>query len=97
MTFDQPAAERDIVVAPQRGDVDVEKIGAGAVQHVEAPRLKPGAEAVAAALVAGAHRGEISVVLGQAVGDRRLEVRRRGEGDELVRLGEDAQQSPARP
>ena len=92
MPLDQIAAEGDIVVAAERREVDVEEIGAGARQDREAARREAGGEAVAAALVAGAHRGEIGIVLGQAVGDRRLEVGRRGEGDELVRLGEHAQQ-----
>ena len=57
---------------------------------------KPCDEAVAACAAKPARMPvEIGVVLAEPVGDRGLQVRRRGEGDELMRLGEHAHQRAA--
>ncbi len=88
----EPLAEGLVVlVEAERGEIDIDEISRLRVDHRKAERAQARGETVAAALEVGAHRLEIVVRLAEAIRDRGLQVRRRREGDELVRLGEHAQ------
>ncbi len=77
--------------SPKRGDVDVEEIGALRRDHRRSRALaRPAVKRSRLRAKSRAHALEIGVVLGQPVGDGGLQVRRRREGEELVRLGEHA-------
>ena len=65
-------------------------------QDGEARPLRPAAKRSRERCEPGAHAVEIGVVLAEAVGDGGLQVRRRGEGEELVRLAPAPHQAAAR-
>jgi len=89
----QPFAEGLVIlVESQRPKVDVEEVGAMRIEQRKTKRPQTVGKTVAAALEVAPHSDEIVVRLGQPIGDRGLQIGRRGESDELVRFGEHAQQ-----
>jgi hypothetical protein len=92
---DERLAESRVVALPERRDVDVEEVGSRRGQDRKAELAEPRREAVAAAGEVAAQRLEMTVLLAEPVGDGGLQVRRRREGEELVRLRQHAQDGRA--
>ena len=78
--------------ASSAGVVGEDEIAAAARQGAESGRLQPRHEMVALGLQVGRQTRKIGVVLGEADGDRPLQIGRRGEGEVLVRLRDHAHQ-----
>ncbi len=81
-----------VALETDRADVDGEEIGAGGRQSLEAGAFQALFDALALRLLGRGEIVEIGVVLHQPGGDGALQCARRGEGDELVRLGDGTEQ-----
>ena len=97
----QPLAEGTVLFIGEPGDAGGEKIGAFAGQHVESRfRASPAASRsrLSCKPLGQVPSRKIHLVR-QAMGDAQLQRRRRGEGEELVRLGDhrDQRARPGRP
>ena len=85
--------ERLVVAGEAEGaKIAVEEVGAGAFGDREADARESRGQPVALGFQLAGEPGEVGVVLVQPKGHRALQIGRRGEGEELVRLGDRGQQ-----